>query len=162
MPNVRQAASNSFTILPSPNQVAVFALAGASGVALREILEARALPDLLGEVDLASASAPAPEAMTTSATSGEATLALIGHEEQQGCDSQGTGRSGHRQWRRPWAGHGSVHRGLVQPGRCTTDSDEMTKHMLDLISVPDNGNDLHLGAGLDGQRPPSATVTPYR
>lgn len=35
-------------------------------------------------------------------------------------------------------GYGSVHRGLVQPGRCTTDLDEVPKDVLDLVRILDD------------------------
>jgi hypothetical protein len=39
---------------------------------------------------------------------------------------------------------GSVHRGLVQTGRGTTDLNEVTKDVLDLVNVLDSGYYLHL------------------
>ena len=97
------------------------------------------------ETSLVPASSLALVAMTTSAGSGEATLALIGREEEHGGDSDDRGRSGHRYSRQQGAEHRSVHRVFVQTGRCTTDFDEVTKDLLDLVNVLDNGESLQLG-----------------
>ena len=77
-----------------------------------------------------AASVLASVEMTTFTEADEAPLAWIGEEDEGGGGSERRGRLGRRQSRRQWVGRGSVHRGLVQPGRCTTDLDEMAKDCL--------------------------------
>jgi hypothetical protein len=47
-------------------------------------------------------------------------------------------------------GYNSVHRGLVQPERCTTDLDQVPKETPDLIGDLDNGQYLHQRVTLGG------------
>jgi hypothetical protein len=83
--------------------------------------------------------------MTTFTEEDGATLAWIGEEDEGAGGSEGRGRLGRRHSRRQWAGYGSLHRHRVQPGRCTTDADEVPKDVVDLIGFLNNGRSLQFG-----------------